>query len=135
MKTLKRIILAIFATFFAGCKVTSVEPMISTPSIDRNIIGSWEGCDGRVITFTNENNEIIGRYTKLGGLERYMFNIDEIGYKLTEQKPGTYFGTVKWQSLSGNETWKKVTVTIENNVYTDNQSDACSKEMERVKNP
>ncbi|APY12214.1 hypothetical protein BWZ22_13705 [Seonamhaeicola sp. S2-3] len=106
--------------------------MISSPTIDQDIMGSWEGCDGRVITFTKEDDKVIGRYTKLGGLEKYKFTLNEVGYRLKEQSVGNYIGTVKWQNLSGKETWKKVIVSIENNIYADNQSDACSKEMKRV---
>jgi hypothetical protein len=135
MKTLRHILLfALFATLFAGCKTTSTGPIISTPSpsIDQDIIGSWEGCDGRVITFAKEGNEIIGRYIKLGGLERYKFTLNEEGYRLTWQSAGNYTGTVKWQNPSGNETWKKVSITINNNAYKDSTSDPCSKEMKRV---
>lgn len=117
---------------FTACKTSSTGSMISSPTIDQDIMGSWEGCDGRVITFTKEDNKVIGRYTKLGKLEKYKFTLNEVGYRLKEQSVGNYTGTVKWQNLSGNETWRNVTVTIENNIYTDNQSDACSKEMKRV---
>lgn len=129
MKTITYILLL---ALFTACKTSSTGSMISSPTIDQDIMGSWEGCDGRVITFTKEDNKVIGRYTKLGKLEKYKFTLNEVGYRLKEQSVGNYTGTVKWQNLSGNETWRNVTVTIENNIYTDNQSDACSKEMKRV---
>lgn len=132
MLNLKNILLfSVCLTLWTGCKTTSTAPVVSP--VNQNIIGSWEGCDGRVITFTEEENaEITGRYTKLGGLGKYKFTLNEIGYRLTQQSPGNYTGTVKWQDLSGNETWKKVSITIENDVYTDNSSDSCSQEMKRV---
>ena len=82
-----------------------------------------------------QKDSIIGRYTKLGGLKTYKFTVDEIGYKLVEDSPGNYSGLVKWQNLSGRETWKAVTVHIENNTYRDNSSDPCSKKITRIKTP
>ena len=130
------ILLAISLAILSGCKAISV----NSSAVDNSIIGSWEGCDERIITFTKEENptadgkdgEIIGRYTKLGKLERYKFTQNEIGYKLTEQGPGLYIGTVKWQDPNGNETWKKVSITIEDSTYKSDGSDRCSEEMKRV---
>ncbi|MDC7995314.1 hypothetical protein [Altibacter sp. HG106] len=114
-----------------SCKSTSTAPLMGA-NTNTNIIGSWEGCDGRVVTFFEEDSEIIGRYTELGGLTRYRFTENEVGYRLTEQQPGQYLGMVKWQDQSGNETWKKVSITIKNNTYNDNSSDNCSKDMKRI---
>lgn len=140
-----RNILFLLVTFpiWIACKTTTTAP-IGGPSVNNDIIGSWEGCDGRVITFTKKeprmpNNQrtqkdsIIGRYTKLGGLKTYKFTVDEIGYKLVEDSPGNYSGLVKWQNLSGRETWKAVTIHVQGDTYRDDNSDNCSKEIKRIK--
>lgn len=112
-----------------GCKTTTVG---ETP-VSKDIIGSWKGCDGRVITFQNEGNgEIVGRYTKLGNLGQYGFEESEIGYKVSQQQPGIYYGSVKWRSSNQNVSWKTITITIVGNSYEDNGSDSCAKEMDRI---
>jgi len=117
------------ATF--SCKSTS---SVHLPSAaETSILGSWEGCDGRVITFRRgPGGEILGRYSELGGLERYRFTQDEVGYRIREKTPGTYEGKVKWQNTQGSETWKTVAITIQNNEYSDNSSDPCSNYMTRI---
>ena len=114
---------------WVGCK--SVGPVAT--STNYGIIGSWEGCDGRVVTFsTDENGEIIGRYTKLGGLGRYKFTLNEVGFHLLQQNPGTYVGQVKWRNTVGTETRKDETIIVENNILKTSSSDDCSKELIRV---
>jgi hypothetical protein len=125
------LIFAFCITLWSGCKTQSVGTGIS--NINTDIVGSWEGCDGRVVTFTKEENgEIYGRYTQLGGLKKYNFSQDEIGYQVVKQSLGTYTGSVKWRSTTGTETWKKVTITIEGDTYKDDSSDGCSKNMKRI---
>lgn len=112
-----------------GCK--SIDAA-DTP-ISKTIIGSWKGCDGRIITFQKEgNDQIIGRYTELGNLGQYGFEKNEIGYKVRQQQLGTYTGSVKWRSSGESESWKNITITIAGKSYQDNGSDSCAKEMERV---
>ena len=132
MKTFGQILILICCcTLWTGCKTQSIGTPVSNPN--RDIIGSWEGCDGRVITFSrDEDGEITGHYSQLGELEKYNFSQDEIGYKVTQQSAGTYTGLVKWRSTAGAETWKKVTITIEGGSYKDNSSDGCSKNMKRL---
>tara|TARA_R100001369_G_scaffold82220_1_gene113785 strand:+ start:968 stop:1450 length:483 start_codon:yes stop_codon:yes gene_type:complete len=154
MKVFRSILLlAISCALWISCKTTATAPIASS-SNHNDIIGSWEGCDGRIITFsktkplatpssseTTQNNGltkkdfIIGRYSKLGGLTRYQFTQNEIGYKLIEKSPGHYTGMVKWQDLSGIETWKEVTIHVDNDTYRDDNSDSCSKVITRIKNP
>ena len=50
------------------------------------LIGSWKGCDGRVIEFKPEGGELIGRYTALGGLGACAFSIGEVGYRATRSE-------------------------------------------------
>lgn len=118
---------SVFLILLANCKTTSV-------LITKNdIVGTWEGCDGRQIVFSeNTEGEIIGHLAKLGKLERYKFTLNEEAYRVKKQSHGVYTGVVKWQNLNGKETWEKVTITIENDVYTDDGSDSCSKEMKRI---
>ena len=144
MQLIRNILILLVAfTVWVACKTTATAP-IGGPSVNNDIIGSWEGCDGRVITFTKQkpltqNNQrthkdsIIGRYTKLGGLKTYKFTVDEIGYKLVEDSLGNYSGLVKWQNLSGKETWKVVTIHVQGDTYKDDNSDSCSKEITRIK--
>ena len=153
MKVFKSVLLlAISCTLWSSCKTTATAP-ISSSSNHNNIIGSWEGCDGRIITFSKtkplatpsssetkhnkrltKKDSIIGRYSKLGGLTRYQFTQNEIGYKLIEKSRGHYTGMVKWQDLSGTETWKEVTIHVDNDTYRDDNSDSCSKVIKRIKN-
>ena len=114
---------------WVSCK--SINPIATSTYTD--IIGSWEGCDGRVVTFyTNENGEIEGRYAKLGELGRYKFTLDEVGFHLSQQNPGTYVGQVKWKNTMGKETWRDETIIVENNILKTSSSDDCSKELTRV---
>ncbi|MHA7832701.1 MAG: hypothetical protein ACX93O_16520 [Flagellimonas sp.] len=123
------VLLSLSLGIWAGCK--SVNPIVTSTNPD--IIGSWEGCDGRVVTFyTNENGEIEGSYSKLGGLGRYKFTLDEVGFHLSQQNRGTYVGQVKWRSTLGKETWKDETIIVEGNVLKTSSSDDCSKELTRV---
>ena len=102
--------------------------------INNSIIGSWEGCDGRVITFTQEGDSILGHYTKLNGLERFGFSQNEIGYKLIRESVGSYTGQVKWRAINIKEpTWRAVKVSIHENTYQDIGSDRCGREMTRIK--
>ncbi|MEE1964204.1 hypothetical protein V1387_16045 [Allomuricauda taeanensis] len=132
IKSFTQILFLVFATiFWQGCK--TISSSIPATTMDKDIVGSWEGCDGRVVTFTKQKSgEIIGRYTHLGGLGEYRFTQDEIGYKVAQKELGTYTGLVKWRNATGEVTWKKVMITIEDNVYKDNNSDGCSKEMKRI---
>lgn len=112
------------------CK--SVDSVV-TP-INTSIIGSWEGCDGRVVTFSrDESGKIIGHYTKLAGLVRYKFSENEVGFHLSKMAPGVYVGQVKWRNTSGKETWKKETILLENNILKTTSSDDCSKELTKIK--
>ncbi|WP_318312711.1 hypothetical protein [Flagellimonas crocea] len=132
VKILLVVLLAISFGFWVGCK--SVNPPVSYTNKD--IIGSWEGCDGRVVTFSkDENGGVLGRYSKLGGLGRYRFSLNEIGFHITQKKPGTYVGQVKWKNTMGNETWREETIEVEGNILKTTSSDNCGKELKRVKGP
>jgi len=96
-----------------------------------DLLGSWVGCDGRVVTFTQEGGQYIGRYTALGGLGTYHFTPNEIGYKATQAADGTYVGQVKWRYTNGDHQWRPLKITIKGNQYSDEGSDGCSKNMKR----
>lgn len=123
------LVLSISFGIWVGCK--SVNPVVT--SANTSIIGSWEGCDGRVVSFyTNENGEIEGRYSKLGGLDRFKFTVDEIGFFLTQKSPGVYTGKVKWRNTAGAATWRDETIMVENDILKTSSSDDCSKELTKV---
>ena len=114
-----------------GISCKSISPIAT--STNTNIIGSWEGCDGRVVTFyTNENGEIEGRYSKLGGLGRFKFSLNEVGFRLSKKSPDIYVGQVKWRNTMGEATWKDETITVENRILKTTSSDDCSTELVKV---
>ena len=96
-----------------------------------DLVGSWKGCDGRVVTFTLEDGQYIGRYTQLADLGKYHFTPNEIGYRAFKTQDGKYVGGVKWRSTSGQQEWRPTTITIKGGKYTDTGSDNCSKQMRR----
>ncbi len=118
-------------TWNACDELRKLERELATPKNWDDLIGSWVGCDGRMVTFTLENGEYIGRYTKLGGLEPYHFKVNEIGYKAKRNLEGKYVGQVKWRWTSGKKRWSPNTITINGNKYTDSGSDSCSRKMDR----
>ena len=123
-------LLSCFVLLIIACK-SATGP---SSSISKDIIGDWEGCDGRVVRFGRlDRDTITGRYTRLGGLKQYGFEQNEIGYKVIQQRPGIYTGQVKWRTTSGGVSWKNVTISIEGDRYSDTSSDGCAKEMIRVK--
>lgn len=125
------VLLSLSLGIWVSC--TSVNPVVTKTNTD--IIGSWEGCDGRVVTFyIDENGEIEGRYSKLGGLGRYKFTLDEVGFHLSQQSPGTYVGQVKWRNTTGKETWRDETIVVENNILKTSSSDDCSTKLTKVEN-
>ncbi len=132
MKTLNIVLFfCAYITLNTACKTTSIN--LITPEPDQDIIGSWEGCDGRVVKFSKKDNDkIVGHYMGLGRLDKYKFTLNEEGYRLSQQSSGVYKGLVKWKTVSGEETWEEVTITVENNIYKDSGSDSCSKEMKRI---
>ena len=105
---------------------------------DPAILGSWRGCDGRVVAFTVEDDKIIGRYENIGSLGTFGFTQNEIGYELSSKGNSTYEGRVKWGKSDHKKFWKPVIIKVTGNTYTDKGSDACSEKMKRVtsgKNP
>jgi hypothetical protein len=103
----------------------------ATPSTQ--LVGSWRGCDGRVVTFVNEGGGFVGRYTALGGLPRVGFTLNEIGYRARLQSAGRYVGDVKWRWPGGRQNWVSNTITISGNSYRDTGSDSCSRSMTRIR--
>lgn len=97
-----------------------------------DIVGSWTGCDGRVIQFERSSGEFVGRYIALGRLTEYGFSANEIGYRAQETTSGTYEGQVKWRWTTGEEEWRTNTITISGDSYSDTNSDSCTKSMQRV---
>jgi len=97
-----------------------------------SLLGSWRGCDGRVVTFVYEGGEYIGRYTSLGGLAPYHFTLNEVGYRARQQPDGRYVGQVKWRWTSGASQWRPNVITISGNSYRDSGSDSCSTAMSRL---
>jgi len=116
----------LFVIVVSSCGVQKPATMSS------GIVGSWQGCDGRIVTFTQKGDSIIGRYTTLGGLERFGFAQDEIGHKLSSEEDGSYVGLVKWRAINIKQpTWRAVKVTINGNIYQDKGSDRCGRDMTR----
>ncbi|MEM8810166.1 MAG: hypothetical protein AAGF01_29450 [Cyanobacteria bacterium P01_G01_bin.38] len=120
--------MTLFAASFA-C-VYANPPTFAVESDD--LLGSWEGCDGRIVTFTLEDDQYVGRYTELGGLGWFHFTENEIGYTATQAVDGEYVGQVSWRSTSGTQAWHSNTIQIEGDQYFDTGSDACSTEMIRT---
>jgi hypothetical protein len=118
----------------AGAEV-DVEADACAASREYDLVGSWKGCDGRVVTFTLENCEYKGRYTNLSGrLRRFGFKEKELGYIITKMnEEGRYSGQVKWRFLNGESRWADTKITINGNKYTDDGSDSCSRTMARVR--
>jgi hypothetical protein len=103
--------------------------------VNDGILGSWEGCDGRVVTYTQIGDSIFGKYTVLARLKSVGFELDEVGYKLKKQQSGIYSGAVKWRTRGQSKVeWKPVQITLSGQSYTDKGSDSCSKVMNRTKN-
>ena len=127
MKTLYIFLTLITTVVLFGC---GVQKQIT---IERGIIGSWQGCDGRVVTFSEEGDSIIGRYSELNGLERFGFSKNEIGYKLIKEGTNSFVGQVKWRAINIKQpTWRAVKATINGNTYQDKGSDRCGRDMTRV---
>ncbi|PKA82824.1 hypothetical protein ATE92_0963 [Ulvibacter sp. MAR_2010_11] len=129
MKTIKVLLTAFVISMglvFCGTQKQQV-------NTNRSIIGSWQGCDGRVVTFTRKGDSILGHYTELNGLERFGFTRNEIGHKLIKESAGSYSGLVKWRAVNIKEpTWRTVNVFINGNVYKDQGSDRCGRDMTRI---
>ena len=96
------------------------------------LLGSWLGCDGRVVTFTLENGQYFGRYDNIGGLGSYGFQVGEIGFRAQRRPDGTYVGDVKWRWANGDFQWRENTITIKGDEYSDTASDSCSNRMTRL---
>ena len=110
-------------------------PPQSPPPVQHanHILGSWQGCDGRIVTSTEEGGEFVGRYTALGGLGGFGFKINEVGYRLRLQSDGSFTGEVKWRWTDGRSQWRAMTASVSGDVYRDSGSDSCSRQMTRVK--
>ena len=92
MKLLSKYLVLLLMILIVSCGVKSKQPLVN-----QSILGSWEGCDGRTVTYTIENDQIIGRLTKLGTLATYGFKVDEVGFMLENKTNGVYKGKVKWR--------------------------------------
>ncbi len=102
------------------------------PPVSSDLLGIWQGCDGRQVTFTLEDGQYVGRYTALGGLGSYGFTLGEIGYRFTLQPDGSYVGDVEWRGSNFQE-WRPDKATVAGDRYRDTGSDGCSREMTRVR--
>ncbi|MCU7836753.1 MAG: hypothetical protein KZQ83_16075 [gamma proteobacterium symbiont of Taylorina sp.] len=107
-----------------GIKVSS-QPFEVSVGSDK-LIGSWEGCDGRVVRFSYNNGRYEGRYTELGGLAPYHFTEGELGFIAIKNSDGSYSVEVKWRWLSSPDRidWKPSTITVKGG--TDTGSGSCS---------
>ena len=128
---------ALLVAIAAICAVVSVSVIHAQQAENgASLVGSWVGCDGRVVTFTHEGDEhtgqFVGKYTNLGGLGRFHFEADEVGYVATQRSANEYTGQVKWRSVDGNLYWKPNEITISGDNYFDNGSDPCARTMRRA---
>ncbi|MEM7186018.1 MAG: hypothetical protein AAF466_05100 [Bacteroidota bacterium] len=130
MKSLTYLVALGITLSIMACSTQKTIPAPKTYSL----IGQWEGCDGRIIEFTKEDDIIIGRCIALGGLGTYGFTLNEVGYEVEAQGNNTYKGRVKWRKTGQKDPfWKNVEITIDGNSYEDQGSDSCGREMARVK--
>lgn len=129
MKILRFILIALMISSCASKKIV-VKQAITPP----NIIGSWKGCDERIVEFVKEEDSIFGICRRLGGLSAFGFQENEIGYKITHLGDGEYQGKVKWRFKDDTTVkWRNVKITIDNDTYTDQGSDKCGSKMTKVK--
>jgi hypothetical protein len=95
-----------------------------------DLLGSWQAC-GRVVQFTAEGGEIVGRYTVVGNLAG-VFAPAEAGYRLKPLGSGRYQGYVLWKWGDGRTEWRPNTITVSGNQLNDSGSDSCGATMTRV---
>lgn len=126
-----KLLLIIICLLLVSC--ASVKVLDKNTVASSSIIGYWQGCDDRIIEFTQEKDSIFGYCRKLGKLDAFGFTENELGYKLIQTKQGAYQGKVKWRFKEDTTIqWKPVRIQIENNNYSDTGSDACGSTMTRI---
>jgi hypothetical protein len=104
------------------------------PGPGTSLAGRWQGCDGRVVEFTESGGILRGAYVALGGLGAYGFSPGEIGYEAREVSPGIYEGRVLWKQAGGQTAqWQPNRITVEGDSYRDTASDSCSRNMSRLR--
>lgn len=100
----------------------------------QTLIGRWQGCDGRVVEFSEVGGTLRGTYVVLGGLGSYGFSLGEVGYEAREVSPGVFEGRVLWKQSGGqNLQWRPNRITIDGDDYRDTGSDNCSRSMKRIR--
>jgi hypothetical protein len=97
-----------------------------------SVLGTWRGCDGRMNQFVQSGDEIIGRYTALGGLPPTVFAVGDVSHRLRATGPGRYEGFVEYRYFDGRRQWMPTSVTIDGDSYRDTGSDSCAVAMTRV---
>lgn len=96
------------------------------------LVGSWQGCDGRVVTFTLRGETVAGRYIAMGRLGQYGFKLGDIGYEFKRHADGTYIGKVLWRGPGDRTEWRNSKITLHGDTLTDTGADSCSGTMTRV---
>jgi TPR repeat protein len=121
-------IVSAFAPASASTPATASKPAVSP-------IGAWRGCDGRIVTFARDGSGIYGRYTALGGLGRFGFELGEISHRLRADSDGDggYSGEVKWRHVDGQMRWAPTRITIFDGVLTDSGADSCARTLQPVR--
>ena len=103
------------------------------PSPNQQLLGRWQGCDGRIVEFTETGGVLRGAYVALGGVGAYGFRLGEVGYEARQVSPGVYEGRVLWKGGSATPQWRPNRITIQGDDYGDTASDSCSRNMKRVR--
>ncbi len=104
-----------------------------SPLENQQLLGRWQGCDGRVVEFTEDRGVLRGAYIALGGLGTYGFRIGQAGYEARQVSPGLYEGRVLWMGAATTPQWRPNRITIQGDDYKDTGSDSCSQNMKRVR--
>jgi hypothetical protein len=105
----------------------------SIQSPAQGLVGRWQGCDGRVVEFTEVGGVLRGTYLALGGLGTYGFIPGEVGYEARQVSPGVYEGQVLWKGAGNAPQWRPNRIFVQGDDYSDVGSDNCSRNMRRVR--
>jgi hypothetical protein len=115
--------------------------LCSLSSEATDLLGIWQGCDGRKVEFTQEGDAFVGRYIALGNLGAYKFQVGEVGYRhrLLDSQAQTYQGQDKWRRSDPESTfyWRDsvIRMSADADSFSDSGADQCSATMARVHPP
>lgn len=108
-------------------------PKASPHDHNNPLLGDWH-CPGRLFTFTQEGNEIVGRWTVVDptSANRDKRPVNEAGYRMRQTAPNQYTGETLWRDSAGRSGWKPTTITVNGNTLTNSGGDACSTTLTRA---